>query len=128
MRQLATKLCGRIQTGADLLRNWALFVQILVDDDEEQDSEFTLEYPRNPQIPLRDYSVPADLYAADEGETKSSIAHHASAITFRTGLRGRKRDQPYDLSNVEYDPDRPLDAPLRGISNLSILEDSPVCL
>ena len=98
------------------------------DDDEEQGSQFTLEYPRNPQIRSRDYSVPADLYPADEGETKSTIAHHASAITFRTGLRGRKRDQSYDLSNVEYDPDRPLDALLRGTSNLSILKDSPVCL
>jgi hypothetical protein len=97
-------------------------------EDEMEGSEFSLEFPRNPQLLSKDYTAP-DLslrYAGhdhEEGETRSTAAHHASAVTFRTGLKGR----PYSPADFEYDPDRQLDALLKGSTNLSFLnEDSRV--
>ena len=103
-------------------------------------SEFSVEYPRNPQVAADDYSLSNPYQRRDgqprEGDTKSTFAHHTSGITFRTGLRGpshsRRRDFSADLSrglsdlSIDYDPDRPLDALLQRASNLSILQDSPV--
>ncbi|KAG8835154.1 hypothetical protein FRC17_005012 [Serendipita sp. 399] len=93
-------------------------------DENEDGSEFSIELPRNPQKHLlsHDLSVRYPATEDDEaGETKSTMAHHASALTFRTGLRGRVRD--HSLSGIEYDPDRKLDALIRGTSDLSILRD-----
>lgn len=102
-------------------------------------SEFSMEFPRNPQVALDDYSL-SNPHRRDtqprEGDTRSTFAHHASGITFRTGLRGpshsRRRDfSGGDLSNgltdlsFDYDPDRPLDALIRRANDLSILQDSP---
>ncbi|KAG8816364.1 hypothetical protein FRC19_000427 [Serendipita sp. 401] len=102
-------------------------LEITYREGDEDGSEFSIEFPRNPQKHLlsRDLSVRYPATEDEEaGETKSTVAHHASALTFRTGLRGRVRD--YSLSGIEYDPDRKLDALVRGTSELSLLrDDSP---
>lgn len=65
------------------------------------------------------------------GHTKSSMAHHASAVTLSAGLRPQRHRNPYggdaSLSGAEYDPDRPLDNVLNGMANdLSMLNmDTP---
>lgn len=117
------------------------------DDEDEESSSFSPEYPRNPHNPElsiryqpnddvdgysmvsdrrhrlnRDYSPSFnDNRDYEEAETRSTFAHHASAVTLRTGLGGRRRvDSP---SGIEYDPDRQLDALVKGAANLSILDD-----
>ncbi|KAF9267567.1 hypothetical protein L218DRAFT_1074297 [Marasmius fiardii PR-910] len=61
------------------------------------------------------------------GETMSTAAHHASALTLTAGLggnRGVRRD--VSLSGAEYDPDRPLHAMIAGVdSKLSIFDADP---
>ncbi|KAJ7134513.1 hypothetical protein C8R44DRAFT_828990 [Mycena epipterygia] len=42
------------------------------------------------------------------GETVSTAAHHASALTLSAGLGGRGGRREISLSGAEYDPDRPL--------------------
>jgi hypothetical protein len=52
------------------------------------------------------------------GETVSTAAHHASALTLSAGLgggRGARRD--VSLSAAEYDPDRPLHAMIAGVNS-----------
>ncbi|KAF8158574.1 hypothetical protein B0H34DRAFT_464811 [Crassisporium funariophilum] len=52
------------------------------------------------------------------GETVSTVAHHASALTISAGLgggRGARRDP--SLSGAEYDPDRPLHAMISGVNS-----------
>jgi hypothetical protein len=123
------------------------FDPAVYEEDEDEESLFSLEYPRNPQSPEpsiryqpnenvdryslvsdrrhrrnRDYSPSFnDNGDHEEAETRSTIAHHASAVTIRTGLAGRRRvDSP---SGIEYDPDRDLDALVRGAANLSVFDD-----
>ncbi|KAG7088592.1 hypothetical protein E1B28_012567 [Marasmius oreades] len=61
------------------------------------------------------------------GETMSTAAHHASALTLNAGLggnRGARRE--VSLSGAEYDPDRPLHAMIAGVdSKLSIFDADP---
>lgn len=61
------------------------------------------------------------------GETLSTAAHHASALTLSAGLgggRGVRRD--VSLSGAEYDPDRPLHAMISGVdSKLSVFDIEP---
>ncbi|PVF98469.1 hypothetical protein CPB86DRAFT_758402 [Serendipita vermifera] len=95
------------------------------DEDGMESSDFSVEFPRNPQLLSKDYAPDLSIryggHEHEEGETRSTAAHHASAVTFRTGLKGR----PYSPADFEYDPDRQLDALLKGSSNLSFLnEDS----
>jgi hypothetical protein len=58
------------------------------------------------------------------GETMSTAAHHASALTLNAGLgggRGARRD--ISLSGAEYDPDRPLHDMIAGVdSKLSVFD------
>lgn len=58
------------------------------------------------------------------GETMSTAAHHASALTLNAGLgggRGARRD--ISLSGAEYDPDRPLHDMIAGVdSRLSVFD------
>lgn len=42
------------------------------------------------------------------GETMSTAAHHASALTLSAGLGGRGIRRDISLSGAEYDPERPL--------------------
>ncbi|CAG8688672.1 1620_t:CDS:2, partial [Acaulospora colombiana] len=93
------------------------------DEDGMEGSEYSLEFPRNPQLLSKDYAPDLSIrYAGqdhEEGETRSTAAHHASAVTFRTGLKGR----PYSPADFEYDPDRQMDDLLKGSSNLSFLNE-----
>ena len=52
------------------------------------------------------------------GDTVSTAAHHASALTLSAGLgggRGARRD--VSLSGAEYDPERPLHAMIAGVNS-----------
>lgn len=51
------------------------------------------------------------------GESLSTAAHHASALTISAGLgggRGQRRD--VSMSGAEYDPERPLQGIMAGIA------------
>ncbi|KAH8989592.1 hypothetical protein EDB86DRAFT_2942000 [Lactarius hatsudake] len=48
------------------------------------------------------------------GETLSTAAHHASALTLSAGLAGRGERRDVSLSGAEYDPDRPLQDLIAG--------------
>ncbi|CCM06128.1 uncharacterized protein FIBRA_08377 [Fibroporia radiculosa] len=50
------------------------------------------------------------------GETLSTAAHHASALTLSAGLGGRAGKRDVSLSGAEYDPDRPLQGIMAGIN------------
>lgn len=62
------------------------------------------------------------------GETMSTAAHHASAVTLSAGLgggRGARTREP-SLNGGEYDPDRPLHAMITGVnSKHSMLDFDP---
>jgi hypothetical protein len=70
------------------------------------------------------------------GETVSTAAHHASALTLSAGLglgRGARRDVSF--SGAEYDPDRPLHDIIAGVDSRFSLFDAeaskscyPVCV
>ena len=52
------------------------------------------------------------------GDTVSTAAHHASALTLSAGLgggRGARRDASF--SGAEYDPERPLHAMIAGVNS-----------
>lgn len=72
-----------------------------------------------------------DEYAGPyHGHTKSSMAHHTSAVTLSAGLKPHRRRGSYigdaSLSGAEYDPDRPLDNVLKMANDLSLLNmDTP---
>ena len=123
---------------------------------EDADSSAEVEYPRHDPHP-RDLSVYrgqnslADITPTDHdvdlnpysyhtlnnddtshygGNTMSTAAHHASAVTLSAGLGGRigKRHYPMEasLSGIEYDPDRPLDTVVNGmVEELSMLNMKP---
>ena len=60
------------------------------------------------------------------GETLSTAAHHASALTLSAGLAGRGERRDISLSGAEYDPDRPLQDLIAGIgSQFSLLGADP---
>ncbi|OBZ71751.1 hypothetical protein A0H81_08633 [Grifola frondosa] len=50
------------------------------------------------------------------GETISTAAHHASALTLSAGLGGRATRRDVSLSGAEYDPDRPLQGILSSMN------------
>jgi len=53
------------------------------------------------------------------GETVSTVAHHASALTLSAGLGGGRaaRQRDPSMSGAEYDPDRPLHAMIAGVNS-----------
>lgn len=51
------------------------------------------------------------------GQTISTAAHHASALTLSAGLGGRGARRDISLSGAEYDPDRPLQGIVAGITS-----------
>lgn len=60
------------------------------------------------------------------GESMSTAAHHASALTLSAGLRGHGRGGDVSLSGAEYDPDRPLGDIIVGVdSNFTMLDIDP---
>ncbi|KAI0031183.1 hypothetical protein K488DRAFT_87075 [Vararia minispora EC-137] len=57
------------------------------------------------------------------GETLSTAAHHASALTLSAGLGGRGARRDMSLSGAEYDPERPLQDLIANVNNkLSMLD------
>ena len=100
---------------------------------ERSSTDYSVEYPRHAPLPNASHNYPRSRgVAADAGDdslaslhdTFSTVAHHASNLTIRGGLRGRT-DADSPSQNAEYDPDRKLDAMLRAQHNLSILNESP---
>ena len=51
------------------------------------------------------------------GDTISTAAHHASALTLSAGLGGRGGRRDVSISGAEYDPDRPLNGIMAGITS-----------
>jgi hypothetical protein len=58
------------------------------------------------------------------GETLSTAAHHASALTLSAGLAGRGDRRDVSLSGAEYDPDRPLQDLIAGMGTQFNLYDA----
>jgi hypothetical protein len=58
------------------------------------------------------------------GETLSTAAHHASALTLSAGLGGRGERRDVSLSGAEYDPERPLQDLIAGIGTKFNLFDA----
>ncbi|THH03864.1 hypothetical protein EW145_g5947 [Phellinidium pouzarii] len=119
----------------------------------ESESSFELEYPRHNPRPRevsifhgqnssflehpqmeQDYDPTYNSYHSIDdddgvhyvGNTMSTAAHHASAVTLSAGLGRRCGKRTYggdaSLSGAEYDPDRPLDIVMNGMTNdLSML-------
>ncbi|KAJ7043943.1 hypothetical protein C8F04DRAFT_1361591 [Mycena alexandri] len=60
------------------------------------------------------------------GETVSTAAHHASALTLSAGLGGRGARRDISLSGAEYDPDRPLHHMMAAVDpKLSMFDMDP---
>lgn len=59
-------------------------------------------------------------YNTYAGETVSTAAHHASALTLSAGLGGRAGRRDVSLSGAEYDPDRPIQGIMAGMSRKGI--------
>ncbi|KAJ7857636.1 hypothetical protein B0H14DRAFT_3108118 [Mycena olivaceomarginata] len=60
------------------------------------------------------------------GNTISTAAHHASALTLSAGLGGRGGRREISLSGAEYDPDRPLHDMLAAVDpKLSMFDMDP---
>ncbi|KAJ6584807.1 hypothetical protein B0H19DRAFT_1059157 [Mycena capillaripes] len=60
------------------------------------------------------------------GETMSTAAHHASALTLSAGLGGRAGRREISLSGAEYDPDRPLHDMMAAVDpKLSMFDMDP---
>lgn len=59
------------------------------------------------------------------GETMSTAAHHASAVTITAGLGGGRGGHRRDISmsGAEYDPERPLNQIMAGVGRMSMLDD-----
>ncbi|KAG5651272.1 hypothetical protein H0H81_009238 [Sphagnurus paluster] len=115
--------------------------------DEDEDLE-SIEYPRHNSGPaaFTSFEIPSrDHYDGDTqsqihpwsyrtvddedginpyaGETMSTAAHHASALTLNAGLGGRAGRRDVSLSGAEYDPDRPLHDMIAGVdSKLSVFD------
>ncbi|KZT12216.1 uncharacterized protein LAESUDRAFT_691432 [Laetiporus sulphureus 93-53] len=70
---------------------------------------------------------PGDTVNPYGGETMSTAAHHASALTLSAGLAGRGSRRDVSLSGAEYDPDRPLQGIMAGFeAHFSALGMDPV--
>jgi len=120
-------------------------------ESEAEDNLESLEYPRhNPgpasfnELPSLDYRVRDHLADEDTpgqgwsyrtgddydeginpygGESLSTLAHHASAVTLGAGLGGRGTRRDTSMSGAEYDPDRPIHEIIAGVtSKLSVFD------
>lgn len=126
----------RIQLEHNLQDNDHSFHLSSTSDDEDYDNNQSVEYPRHnsgPAVfpdfasfenPSRDHFDgdthsqihPWSYRSVDDeeginpyaGESVSTAAHHASALTLTAGLGGRGRRRDISLSGAEYDPERPL--------------------
>ncbi|KAI0317641.1 hypothetical protein OF83DRAFT_1120269 [Amylostereum chailletii] len=105
---------------------------------DDDDDDYSIEYPRHNSGPTPSFSAFRSMEHSREdfdpeegishlnawsfrtgdddegvthyvgGETLSTAAHHASALTLSAGLGGRGARRDISLSGAEYDPDRPL--------------------
>ncbi|KAF9447291.1 hypothetical protein P691DRAFT_802613 [Macrolepiota fuliginosa MF-IS2] len=120
-------------------------------DAESYQSADSLEYPRHNSNPasmnefpsfdrrVRDHLADEDIpghgwsYRTGDdyeeginpygGESLSTVAHHASAVTLSAGLGGRGARRDISISGAEYDPDRPLNDIIAGVtSKLSVFD------
>ncbi|KAJ3784799.1 hypothetical protein GGU10DRAFT_19536 [Lentinula aff. detonsa] len=114
----------------------------------QSDDNDSLEYPRHNSGPFNDFGSfihhsrfgDGDTHHGwsyrtgddDEGinpyggETMSTAAHHASALTLTAGLGGRGTRRDVSLSGAEYDPDRPLENIIGGVdSKISLFDLDP---
>ncbi|KAF5347019.1 hypothetical protein D9756_010997, partial [Leucocoprinus leucothites] len=127
----------------------AIHLSSATESDADDDLE-SLEYPRHNsevnELPSFDRRVTD--YLADEdapghgwsyrtgddyeeginpygGESLSTLAHHASAVTLSAGLGGRGPRRDASISGAEYDSDRPLHEIIAGVtSKLSVFESA----
>ena len=83
----------------------------------------SFEHPSREAFPVNDPTAPWSYRTMDDddaihpfaGETVSTTAHHASALTLSAGLGGRGARRDMSLSGAEYDPDRPLQGIMAGL-------------
>jgi len=114
-----------------------------------EDADYSVEYPRHggahSPLPFNPYSsfngpeVADDLYSNPDqhrhrsfvshhddslvgGESMSTAAHHASALTPRAGLRYNLPSPT--LGDGEYDPERPVQDLLNNRGHMSIFDDT----
>ncbi|KZT28902.1 hypothetical protein NEOLEDRAFT_1129163 [Neolentinus lepideus HHB14362 ss-1] len=109
--------------------------------------DYSVEYPRHHSGPspsdgymsfrsrdADDFDPGAWSYpTADEegispygGETISTAAHHASALTLSAGLPGRETRRDPSISGTEYDPDRPIGDMIAALdSKMSLFDVDP---
>jgi hypothetical protein len=141
----------RIQLEHDLLHtDLSLHLSSDLDVCDNQDGS-SVEYPRRNPGPFPfSYLASLDQHNSDDfergsrghlipypidgdgevntyaGETMSTAAHHASALTLSAGLAGRAAR---NLSSIgaEYDPDRPLRDMIAGASGKPITFDGDPC-
>jgi hypothetical protein len=59
------------------------------------------------------------------GESLSTVAHHASAVTLGAGLVGRGARRDLSMSGAEYDPERPLNDIIAGVTSKLSIFDTP---
>ncbi|EPQ54722.1 hypothetical protein GLOTRDRAFT_139237 [Gloeophyllum trabeum ATCC 11539] len=121
------------------------------DDDNHSTGDYSIEYPRHHSGPSpMDGYLSLDYRSRDDfepgshsqlgawsyptvdddegtnpygGETISTAAHHASALTLSAGLAGRGARREPSLSGAEYDPDRPIQDMVAALdSKMSIFD------
>lgn len=122
------------------------------DSYQSGDDVESLEYPRHNSGPayndfpsfdhrVRDYLADEDVpghgwsYRTGDdyeeginpygGESLSTVAHHASAVTLGAGLTGRGTRRDMSISGAEYDPDRPLNDIIAGANSKLSVFDTP---
>jgi hypothetical protein len=145
---------NRIQLENNLQNTDLSFRLSSASEDEEYNHSNSIEYPRHNSVPTTfpDFALlerrsrdhlddethslihPWSYRTADDdeginpfgGETFSTAAHHASALTLSAGLGGGRARRDISLSGAEYDPDRPLRDMIDGVnSKISVFDLEP---
>ncbi|KAG6812112.1 hypothetical protein H0H92_004341 [Tricholoma furcatifolium] len=133
------------------LQNTDISLRLSAPSEDEYGDVPSVEYPRHNsgpgfpsfEIPSRDHydgdsqsGIHPWAYRANDdeginpyapGESVSTAAHHASALTLSAGLGGgRTGRRDVSLSGAEYDPDRPLKDLMAGVDpKMSIFDIEP---
>ncbi|KAG6853291.1 hypothetical protein C0991_005463 [Blastosporella zonata] len=134
------------------LQNTDISLRLSTPSEDEYEDHSSVEYARHNsgpeafpsfEIPSRDHyegNTQSQIHPwsyrtldGDEGinpyggESLSTAAHHASALTLSAGLGGgRMGRRDISLSGAEYDPDRPLQEMIAGVDpKLSIFDMEP---
>ncbi|KAJ7069924.1 hypothetical protein C8F01DRAFT_537008 [Mycena amicta] len=100
-------------------------------------NDTSVEYPRHAPPPFHNDFIDFDRHEESPwsyedgvspygGETVSTAAHHASALTLSAGLAGRGNRRDASLSGAEYDPERPLKDMMAAVDpKLSMFDMDP---